>query len=135
MEGNSDVKRWNYGPYNELKLVHPVLGHLGDGIPGVGDWINSVVGTYTNIGPVEMSGSSTTVKQTTRRLGPSMRFAADLSNWDQSLMGITVGESGQVGSSHYKDQWESYYSAKGTPFSFEHVQVGSVLRVVKAAQK
>ena len=127
----SDVKRWNYGPYNELRLVSPVLGHVGDGIPGVGEWVNSMIGSYANIGPYEMSGSSTTVKQTTRRLGPSMRYVADLSSWDQSLMGVVTGESGQVGSSNYKDQWESYYAGKGTPFSFDHVQVTGVLRVVK----
>jgi penicillin G amidase len=127
----SDLKRWDYGRYHELRLVHPVLGHVGDGIPVIGDWVNSMVGSYSNIGPFEMSGSSTTVKQTTRRLGPSMRFAADLSNWDQSLMGITAGESGQVGSSNYKDQWESYYAARGTPFLFDHVQVSTVLHIIK----
>lgn len=129
MQG-SDVKRWNYGTYNELRLSHPVLSHVGDSIPVVGDWINTMIGSYANIGPVPMSGSSTTVKQTTRRLGPSMRFAADLSNWDQSLMGIVTGESGMVGSPHYKDQWELYYAAKGTPFYFEHVPVSKVLRVL-----
>ena len=128
MQG-SDVKRWNYGPYNELKLVNPVLGHVGDSIPGVGEWVNSMIGSYANVGPVPMSGSSTTVKQTTRKLGPSMRFAADLSNWDKSLMGIVAGESGQVGSANYKDQWESYYAGVGSPFSFEHVQVSNVLHI------
>ena len=127
----SDLRRWNYGPYNELKLVHPVVGHVGDSIPVVGDWVNSIVGSYANIGPFEMSGSSTTVKQTTRRLGPSMRFAADLSNWEQSLMGITTGESGQIGSSNYKDQWESYYTGKNAPFGFEHIESSHVLRFVK----
>ncbi len=130
MQG-SDVKSWNYGPYNSLKLVHPVLGHVGDSIPVMGDWINSMIGSYANIGPFEMSGSSTTVKQTTRRLGPSMRFVADLSNWDQSLMGITTGESGQIGSSNYKDQWDSYYQGKGSPFGFERVQADHVLRFTK----
>ena len=127
----SNVKRWNYGPYNSMQLVNPVLGHVGDGIPVVGEWVNSIVGSYANIGPVEMSGSSTTVKQTTRRLGPSMRFAADLGDWDRSLMGILTGESGQVLSSNYKDQWESYYAGTGTPFRFEHVEVTGVLRVLK----
>ena len=133
MQGGN-VKRWNYGAFNELKLVHPVLGHIGDSIPGVGETINSMIGSYANIGPFQMSGSATTVKQTTRRLGPSMRFAADLSNWDQSLMGIATGESGMVGSSNYKDQWAAYYAGKGTPFSFEQVQGNNVLRVVKPAQ-
>ena len=130
MQGG-DVRRWDYGSYNGLKLVHPVIGHIGDTIPGVGEWLNSMIGAYANIGPVEMSGSSTTVKQTTRRLGPSMRFAADLADWDQSLMGVTTGESGQIGSGHYKDQWETYYLGKNDAFRFEHVQVNTVLRVVK----
>ncbi|HEY3743922.1 MAG TPA: penicillin acylase family protein [Bryobacteraceae bacterium] len=127
----SDVRRWDYGRYNELKLVQPVLGHVGDSVPLIGEWLNSMIGSYANIGPVEMSGSSTTVKQTTRRLGPSMRFAADLSNWNQSLMGLTVGESGQIGSSHYKDQWPVYYSGTNTPFAFEHVDASNVLHVTR----
>lgn len=132
IEGNSDVGKWDYGPYNQLKLLHPVLGHVGDNIPLLGEWLNSLIGSYANVGPAPMSGSSTTVKQTTRKLGPSMRFVADLSSWDQSLLGITVGESGQVGSSHYKDQWESYYTARGTVFAFSAKQLGTggdILRV------
>ena len=43
-----------------------------------------------------MSGSPTTVKQTTKRLGPSMRFVADLSELGHSLMNLTLGQSGQV---------------------------------------
>ncbi len=46
---------------------------------------------YFNIGPVEMSGSSTTIKQTSVTLGPSMRFVADLANWDGSLNNIDIG--------------------------------------------
>jgi penicillin amidase len=56
-----------------------------------------------------MSGSATTVKATTPRLGVSMRFVADLANWDNSRMNLTLGQSGQLFSSHYSDQWENYY--------------------------
>ena len=62
----SNVARWDYGRYNLLTIKHPV----GSRLP--------VFGSYFNIGPVEMSGSSTTIKQTSALLGPSMRFVADL---------------------------------------------------------
>ena len=113
----SDVKRWNYGQYNELTIKQPV----GDQLP--------LVSRFFNIGPIPMSGSSTTVKQTTRRLGPSMRFVADLSDWDRSLNNLTVGESGQILSSHYKDQWDAYYPGHGLPMQFGKIAAKSTLTV------
>lgn len=101
-----DVKRWDYGKYTEFTLPHPVLGRV------------PYIGRYFNIGPVPMDGSSTTVKQTTRRLGPSMRFVADLSNWEESLSNLSIGESGQPLSGHFKDQWEAYYSGRSFPMRF-----------------
>ena len=85
------------------------------------------IGRYFNIGPIWMSGSPTSVKQTTRRLGPSMRFVADLSDWEQSLNNITTGESGRFLSGHYKDQWDTYYYAGHLPMQFGRIQAkGSV---------
>ena len=112
-----NVKHWEYGAYNELTIKHPVGGEI------------PVVGRYFNIGPVPMSGSSTTVKQTTRRLGPSMRFIADLSGWDGSLNNLTIGESGQILSGHYKDQWEAYYVGKSFPMQFGRVDGKASLTV------
>jgi penicillin G amidase len=113
----SNASLWKYGKYNELTITQPV----GSQLP--------VIGSYFNIGPVYMSGSSTTVKQTTQRLGPSMRFAADFSNWDGSLNNITIGESGHFLSSHYKDQWPSYYVGHSFPMQFDKVAAKDVLVV------
>ncbi len=112
-----NVNRWNYGKYNELTIKQPV----GSQLP--------LLGRYFNIGPVEMSGSSTTIKQTTPRLGPSMRFVADLSDWERSLNNITIGESGQILSTHYKDQWDAYYSGRSFPMQFGKVDAKSTLEV------
>jgi penicillin amidase len=112
-----NVKRWEYGAFNELNIKHPVGGEI------------PFVGHYFNIGPVEMSGSSTTVKQTTRKLGPSMRFIGDLAGWDGSLNNLTIGESGQILSKHYKDQWESYWAGKSFPMQFEKVDPKAELTV------
>jgi penicillin amidase len=89
-----------------------------------------LVSAYFNIGPVEMSGSSTTVKQTTATLGPSERMVADLANWDKSVQNLTTGESGYVASKHYKDQWPAYYVGKSFPMEFEHIKAEEVLRIV-----
>ena len=100
------IGRWSYGRWNEVALAHPLASRLG--------WL----GHYFNIGPVEMGGHATTVKQTTRTLGPSMRFVATPGSWDDSVLTLTTGESGQVLSRHYKDQWEAYRDGLGLPLEF-----------------
>jgi penicillin amidase len=113
----SKISRWDYGKYNELRIVHPV----GNALP--------LVGSSFNIGPVPMSGSSTTVKQTTRRLGPSMRMIVDLGDWERSLQNLTIGESAHRLSSHYKDQWDAYYAGTSFPMQFGKIEGKSVLVV------
>jgi penicillin amidase len=113
---------WHWGDQMETTMRHPVLGQS--------DWLKYIptMGKYfrINVGPVPVSGSPFTVKQTTKRLGPSMRFVADLSDWDKSLMNLTLGQSGQLFSSHYSDQWEAYYVGESFARPFRNVQ-GSTL--------
>jgi penicillin amidase len=88
-----------------------------------------LIGKYFNIGPVPMSGSSTTIKQTTRRLGPSLRMVVDFSDFDQSLANITTGESGHELSRHYMDQWDAYYAGTSFPMEFDKVAAAQVLTI------
>ena len=113
----SNVRGWRYGAWNDLTIVNPIAGRL------------PVIGKYFNVGPNWMSGSSTTVKQTTPRLGPSMRMVVDLSNLDNSLQNITIGESGHVLSRHYADQWSAYYVGNSFPMQFNKVESKSSLEV------
>ena len=114
----SNLARWDYGRYNLLTIQHPVGSHL------------PLVGSYFNIGPAEMSGGSTTIKQTSPQLGPSMRFIADLAGWDGSLNNIDIGQSGQILSRHYKDQWDAYYAGRSFPMQFDKVDAKDTLVVV-----
>ena len=114
MQGR-DLRRWRYGDYLRVTITHPVTHQV--------PWI----GKYFDIGPVPMSGSSTTVKQTTLRLAPSMRMNADLADWDRSLLNIVTGQSGQILSTHYRDQWPDYYNARSYPMQFRSVQAKSRL--------
>jgi penicillin amidase len=117
MQG-SVVNKWFYGKYLKLSINQPV-GHQ---LP--------LVHSYFDIGPVPMSGGPTSVKQTTPRLGPSERFDADLGNWDNSLLNLTIGESGLVLSRHYRDQWDAYYNGRSFPMRFDRPEVKSTLTFV-----
>jgi penicillin amidase len=109
------IEKWRYGKWNEVPMVHPIFSRV------------AMLSSWFSIGNVPMSGHSTTVKQTTRRLGPSMRFVADLANWDNSLLNLTTGESGHLLSGHYKDQWDSYLNGAGFPLPFKKVEGDTLL--------
>ncbi len=115
-----NVHRWDYGQFHNLEIDNPVDGKL------------PLIGRYFNIGPVPMSGSSTSVKQVNGKLGPSMRFIADLSDWDDSLNNITTGESGHILSRHYKDQWNAYYYGTSFPMEYGKIESHHVLTVTPA---
>ncbi len=100
-----------WGQYLETTLAHPI----GHSIPLIRRWFD--------IGPFPQSGTTTTIKQTTTRMGPSMRMIVDLSNLDYSLHNITTGESGQPFSSHYKDQWQAYYEGRSFRLQFSSPEI------------
>ena len=43
---------------------------------------------------------------------------ADLASWDNSLMNITFGQSGQFSSRHYRDQFPAWFQGHGIPAPF-----------------
>jgi penicillin amidase len=110
-----DARRWQYGRFLSISINNPVTHQV------------PLVGGYFDIGPVPMSGSSTTIKQTSPELAPSMRMNADTSDWDHSLLNELTGQSGQVLSSHYRDQWNDYYAGRSYPMQFHNVQAKSTL--------
>ena len=113
----SRISGWRWGRAHEWNLAHPV----GKQLP--------LVNGFFDIGPVEMSGSGTSVKQTTLSLGPSERMVVDLGDLDKSVQNLVTGESGFVSSGHYKDQWPSYYVGKSFPMEFDHIEAKDVLRI------
>jgi penicillin amidase len=110
-----DIAGWRYGAYLNVAINHPVFHRV------------PLVGKYFDIGPVPMSGSNTTIKQTTRTLAPSMRMNADLGDWDRSLLNVQIGQSGQPFSQHYQDEWKNYYNGQSYPMQFRAVDAKSTL--------
>ena len=119
----SAVADWRLGAFLNWKFEHPVIKNL----PPVA-WFFDF--TYQRkAGPFEMSGSSTTVKQTTNILGPSERMVVDLGDLDHSVQNLVLGESGSVSSSHFEDQWPAYYYGKSFPMQFQKVDAKDTLRI------
>jgi penicillin amidase len=115
-----NVKHWRYGNYLRLTIRNLVVDQL------------PLLASYFDIGPAPMSGGTTSVKQTTLHMGPSMRMDADLGDWDHSLLNIPIGQSGQILSSHYRDQWDHYYAGSSFPMQFRKIEARQVLEIVPA---
>jgi penicillin amidase len=119
-----NIARWKYGAYLKIEIDHPVLHSVFERMPSIFKFLD-----VFEVGPAPMSGSFTTVKQTTRSLAPSMRMDADLGDWDGSLLNVQIGQSGQPFSGHYKDEWDAYYSGRSYPMQFVHVQAKNTLEI------
>jgi penicillin G amidase len=100
------VEDWAWKNFDSLDLFHP-LGHEG------------LLKTFLSITGKPQSGTVYSVRAATKTHGPAMRFVANPANWDESILLITSGESGQPGSSHYSDQFSYWYEGKPilAPFS------------------
>ncbi|MBS1853025.1 MAG: penicillin acylase family protein [Acidobacteria bacterium] len=103
-----DLNSWQWGRSNALEIQHPILGR----IPLLRHW--------SGPGRKEQSGSGYTVKAVTPEHGPSERFTADLSNWDQSTLNLVTGQAGNFLSPYYMDQWKAWY--EGTTFPLPYSQ-------------
>jgi penicillin amidase len=100
------ISAWEWEKFNSLDMVHP-LGRSG------------FLKTFLSISGKPQSGTGYSVRAATKTHGPSMRFIANPANWDDSIMLVPAGESGQVGSGHYTDEFSHWYEGKpiAAPFS------------------
>jgi penicillin amidase len=107
-EAPKSLATWTWGKARPLVLQHRILGR----IPLLGRWAGP--------GRYEQSGDGYTVKQIGHgelfayQQAPSERMTVDFSNLDGTTMNIVSGESGQISSHHYLDQWPAW--AEGTTF-------------------
>ncbi len=115
-----DPKHWKWGKYMFVDMKQPVAGQI------------PYFGKYFNIGPLPLSGSQTTVKQTTRKLLPSERMNFSVGSWDESLWNLPVGQASNIASSHYSDQWDAFYNGRSFPMQFGKLQPKSTVTFVPA---
>lgn len=103
-KAGDDAANWTWGKVADpVVFAHP-LGGADAGAPFLIDPI-----------PASTGGSGETVNA---GAAVSMRFIADCSDWDRSLQGIALGESGDPSSPHWKDQLETWRTVKTQVFPF-----------------
>ncbi|HEV3277545.1 MAG TPA: penicillin acylase family protein [Terriglobia bacterium] len=113
-----DPAAWHWGDTIPLTFHHPL-----DSLP--------LIGHYFDVGPFPEAGTTSTIKATSPAYGPSMRMVVDLSNLDGSVQNLTLGESGEISSPYYADQFQAWYTGLSFPmlFSDEAVDRGAVHRL------
>ena len=90
---------WAWKRFDSLDMFHP-LGRTG------------FLKTFLSITDKPQSGTAFSPRAATKHDGPAMRFVANLGNWDESIMLIPGGQSGQPGSGHYTDQFPYWYEGR-----------------------
>jgi penicillin amidase len=100
------VEDWAWKRFNSLDMFHP-LGREG------------LLKPFLSITDKPQSGTVYSVRAAMKHHGPAMRFVANPANWDESILLIPAGQSGQPGSSHYSDQFFYWFEGKPifAPFS------------------
>jgi penicillin amidase len=96
---SSRIEDWPWRRFNSLDMLHPI-GREG------------LLKKLLSIADQPQSGTGFSVRAATKHHGPAMRFVANLGNWDESILLIPTGQSGQPGSRHYSDQFSYWYEGK-----------------------
>ena len=103
---SEDPDDWAWKRLNYLDMMHPI------GREGV---LKKLLGKTGE----PQSGTLLSPRAASRHHGPSERFVANLADWDQSILLLPSGQSGQPGSEHYSDQFSYWFEGKPIyePFS------------------
>ncbi|HKF22406.1 MAG TPA: penicillin acylase family protein [Candidatus Angelobacter sp.] len=107
----ADLNSWRYGTTYPVVINHPLFS----AVPGLRSWAGP--------GTMPQSGGSYTVKQVGRTFGPSERMTVDFSNLDDSTFNIVLGESGQIFSTYYMDQWDAWYNNRTFTLAFSDAAI------------
>lgn len=107
----SDLAAWKWGSQLPLVLQHPIFGK----IPILNHW--------SGTGTMAVSGDAYTVKAAGGKFGPSERMTVNLANLDASNFNLLSGESAQLFSPHYMDQWSAWYEGFSFPMPFSDDEV------------
>jgi penicillin amidase len=110
----ADMNTWRYG---QEKMKHVYLFHP----------LSSKSNTRFDIGPAPRAGDGNTVNSTggylNQNFGASLRFIFDCSDWDLGVATNTPGQSGDPGSPHYRDLFESWSRNQYFPLYFSKKKI------------
>ena len=108
----ADESKWTWGNMVKARFPHPLAQ-----VPFIGAQFVIAAFPQNGAGGVINVGSSV-----------SMRLIADPSDWDKSLNGVPLGESGLPGNPHWKDQLEDWRNVTPRAFPFSKSAVTNATR-------
>ncbi|HEV2118261.1 MAG TPA: penicillin acylase family protein [Terriglobales bacterium] len=116
----SELADLRWGELNPVEINHPIFG----AVPILRRWAGP--------GRHPQSGDSYTVKAVGRHFGPSERTTVDLANLDDSTLNIVTGQSGNLFSPYYMDQWGAWFGGATfrLPFSSQAVAAARAHQLV-----
>jgi penicillin amidase len=109
------IEDWQWKRFDSLEMLHPI------GRAGLLKLLLSITGK-------PQSGTMFSPRAAMQHDGPAMRFVANPANWDDSILLIPAGQSGQFGSSHYTDQFSYWYEGRPIVAPFSDVAEASARR-------
>ena len=112
----ADESKWTWGDLVKARFPHP-LGQA------------PLIGAQFTVPPFPQNGTGSLLGATVNVGSPvSMRFIADLSNWDKTQHGIALGESGLPKSPHWTDQLADWRAVTPREFPFTPAAVAKVTK-------
>jgi penicillin amidase len=111
-----DLSRGKWGEASPVELRHMLFGRL------------PLLKYFSGPGLRPQSGGRYTVKQVGRNFGPSERLTVDFSDLDRSTLNIVNGQTDNLLSEHFNDQWSAWYEGRtfALPFSAAAVDAARV---------
>jgi penicillin G amidase len=111
-----DSQQWTWGRLAQVRFPHPL-----ERIPSVGSRF------ATSTFPQNTGGSMPTVNAGSR---VSMRFVADLSDWESTRLCLPLGESGDPSSAHHEDQLDDWRNVAPPVLRFSEETIAVATRDV-----
>lgn len=100
-----DETQWRWGRIAKARFPHPLA-------------VAPVVGGQFTVAPFPQTGSGGLLATPNVGASVSMRFIANPADWDQSRMGVALGESGDPTSRHWNDQLDDWRAVTPREFPF-----------------
>ncbi|HLO00583.1 MAG TPA: penicillin acylase family protein [Pyrinomonadaceae bacterium] len=100
-----DESKWTWGEMVKINFRHPLAAA-------------PLIGLQFTVPPIPQNGSGGMAATVNVGANVSMRLIADLSDWDNTQQGITLGESGIPSSPHWKDQLADWRAVTPRTFPF-----------------
>lgn len=102
----NDLDSWKWSKRQPVEIAHPVFG----AVPMLRRWAGP--------GVQPQDGGGLTVKQAGRTFGPSQRLVVDFGDAERFMLHIVNGQSGNIFSPHFNDQWTTWLGGGTQSFAW-----------------